>query len=53
MNFNNIIVGGGGVDMKTHTVDLAELVTCLKNATPKAGPIIYQDLLLISNWTED
>ena len=32
------------LDIETHTVDLAEIMTCLKNATPPAGPITDQDL---------
>ena len=53
INLNNIIVRGGGVDIETNTVDRAEFIMCLKNATPSAGPITDQDLVIICNWTEE
>ena len=50
-NLNNF-EGGGGADIKTHSVDRAEITTCLKNTTPPARPITDQDLVIISNWTD-
>ena len=52
-NLNNF-EGGGGADIKikTHSVDRAEITTCLKNTTPPARPITDQDLVVISNWTD-